>query len=80
MTLAAQQPRPLVVQQLVRDHAVDTAQLHQQRSIAGPLAAAAVAILMVMHLAIALVTYDLLVHVAPVRPAPQAARRRHAGP
>jgi hypothetical protein len=29
----------------------------------------AVAVLMVMHLAIALVTYNLLVHVAPVRPA-----------
>ncbi len=28
----------------------------------------AVAVLMVMHLAIALVTYNLLVHVAPVRP------------
>ena len=31
--------------------------------------AKAVAVLMVMHLAIALVTYNLLVHVAPVRPA-----------
>ena len=29
----------------------------------------AVAVLMVMHLAIALVTYNLLVHLAPVRPA-----------
>jgi hypothetical protein len=29
----------------------------------------AVAVLMVMHLAVALVTYNLLVHVAPVRPA-----------
>ena len=34
----------------------------------------AVAVLMVMHLAIALVTYNLLVHLAPVRPA--AAPRR----
>ena len=31
--------------------------------------AQAVAVLMVMHVAIALVTYNLLVHVAPVRPA-----------
>jgi hypothetical protein len=31
--------------------------------------ARAVAVLMVMHLALALVTYNLLVHVAPVRPA-----------
>jgi len=37
--------------------------LHQDQS------AKAVAVLMVMHLAIALVTYNLLVHVAPVRPA-----------
>jgi hypothetical protein len=32
----------------------------------------AVAVLMVMHLAIALVTYNLLVHVAPVRPPNQS--------
>ncbi len=50
--------------------------LHQGQS------AAAVAVLMVMHLAIALVTYNLAVHVAPVRPAwrrstgPAAGRRR----
>ena len=31
--------------------------------------AGAVAVLMIMHLAIAVVTYNLLVHVAPVRPA-----------
>jgi hypothetical protein len=30
--------------------------------------AAAVAVLMVMHLGIALVTYNALVHLAPVRP------------
>jgi hypothetical protein len=36
----------------------------------------AVAVLMVMHLAIALVTYNLLVHLAPVRP---AAGNRAAG-
>lgn len=33
----------------------------------------AVAVLMVMHLAIALVTYNLLVHLAPVGPAPRQA-------
>jgi hypothetical protein len=32
----------------------------------------AVVVLMVMHLAIALVTYNLLVHAAPVRPQPQS--------
>ena len=44
--------------------------------------AKAVAVLMVMHLAIALVTYNLLVHVAPVRPAaggPPARGSRAAG-
>lgn len=43
----------------------------------------AVAVLMVMHLAIAVVTYNLLVHLAPVRPAsprPPAAHRRPARP
>ncbi len=41
--------------------------------------AEAVAVLMLMHLAIALVTYNLLVRVAPVRPAVPAAREpRHA--
>ncbi len=44
--------------------------LHQGQS------AAAVAVLMVMHLAIALVTYNLVVHLAPVRPA----WRRSTGP
>jgi hypothetical protein len=41
----------------------------------------AVAVLMVMHLAIALVTYNVLVHVAPVRPAAgnHAAGNRAAG-
>ncbi|MGO9216742.1 MAG: DUF6069 family protein [Streptosporangiaceae bacterium] len=34
--------------------------------------AKAVAVLMVMHLAIAVVTYNLLVHIAPVRPASRA--------
>jgi hypothetical protein len=38
----------------------------------------AVAVLMLMHLAIALVTYNLLVHVAPARPAPRAAHRAPA--
>jgi hypothetical protein len=38
----------------------------------------AVAVLMVMHLAIAVVTYNLLVHIAPVRPAPGIAHRRPA--
>jgi hypothetical protein len=38
----------------------------------------AVAVLMVMHLAIALVTYNCLVHVARVRPLPGTARHRHA--
>jgi hypothetical protein len=36
----------------------------------------AVCVLMVMHLAIALITYNLLVHVAPVRRQPQSAERR----
>jgi hypothetical protein len=36
----------------------------------------AVAVLMAMHLAIALVTYNLLVHIAPVRPARALPRRR----
>jgi hypothetical protein len=43
--------------------------------------AKAVAVLMLMHLAIALVTYNLLVHVAPVRqaePAVAPARATHA--
>jgi hypothetical protein len=43
----------------------------------------AVAVLMVMHLAIALVTYNLLVHLAPVRPVTQrqpAASRIEGGP
>lgn len=41
--------------------------------------ARAVAVLMVMHLAIALVTYNLLVRVAPVRePVAAPVRRRHA--
>jgi hypothetical protein len=40
----------------------------------------AVAVLMLMHVAIALVTYNLLVHVAPVRPARRAAHRRAVGP
>jgi len=35
----------------------------------------AVAVLMLMHLAIALVTYNLLVHVAPVRPLRRARRQ-----
>ena len=39
----------------------------------------AVAILMLMHLAIALVTYNLLVHVAPVRPAAGGAGSRGPG-
>jgi hypothetical protein len=38
--------------------------------------ARAVAVLMAMHLAIALVTYNVLVHVAAVRPAPRPARHR----
>ena len=37
-------------------------------------AADAVAVLFVMHLAIALVTYNLLVHLAPTGPAPRQAR------
>ncbi len=36
----------------------------------------AVAILIIMHFAIALVTYNLLVRVAPVRPAREAGQRR----
>jgi len=39
----------------------------------------AVAVLMLMHLAIALVAYNLLVHMAPVRPARRAAHRVPAG-
>jgi Family of unknown function (DUF6069) len=39
----------------------------------------AVAVLMLMHLAIALVTYNLLVHMAPVHPARRAAQRVPAG-
>ncbi len=39
----------------------------------------AVAVLMLMHLAIALVTYNLLVHLAPVRPGP-ARRAAHRAP
>jgi hypothetical protein len=42
--------------------------------------AAAVAVLMVMHLAIALVTYNVLVHGAPVRPAWRRSTRPVAGP
>ena len=38
----------------------------------------AVAVLMVMHLAIALVSYNCLVHVAKVRPVSETARHRHA--
>jgi len=38
----------------------------------------AVAVLMLMHLAIALVTYNLLVHLAPVGPARRAAQREPA--
>jgi Family of unknown function (DUF6069) len=38
----------------------------------------AVAVLMLMHLAIAVVTYNLLVHVAPARPARPAAHRAPA--
>lgn len=37
-----------------------------------------VAVLMVMHLAIALITYNLLVHVAPVREVRRVRRGRHA--
>jgi hypothetical protein len=40
----------------------------------------AVAILMLMHLAIAVVTYNLLVRVAPVRPASRPAAHRRAAP
>jgi hypothetical protein len=40
----------------------------------------AVAVLMLMHLAIALVTYNLLVHVAPVRAVSRPGHRRHAAP
>jgi hypothetical protein len=36
----------------------------------------AVAILMVMHLAIAVVTYNLLVHIAPIRPAARTSQHR----
>jgi hypothetical protein len=39
----------------------------------------AVAVLMVMHLAIALVTYNLLVHLAPPRPGPVPEPRRANG-
>jgi hypothetical protein len=38
----------------------------------------AVAVLMVMHVAIAVVTYNCLVHIAKVRPAEEQARHRHA--
>jgi hypothetical protein len=38
----------------------------------------AVAVLFLMHLAIALVTYNLLVHLAPVRPAHQVSARASA--
>ena len=38
----------------------------------------AVAVLMVMHLAIAVVSYNCLVHVAKVRPLSETARPRHA--
>ena len=41
--------------------------------------AQAVAVLMAMHLAIALITYNLLVHVAPVRPAGPRARQPAVG-
>ncbi len=41
--------------------------------------ARAVAVLMLMHLAIAVVTYNLLVHVAPVRPAAGGAGSRGPG-
>jgi Family of unknown function (DUF6069) len=42
--------------------------------------AQAVAVLMVMHVAIALITYNLLVHLAPVRaPVGRPAARREAG-
>lgn len=41
--------------------------------------ATAVGVLMVMHLAIALVTYNVLVHVAAVRPERQGARHRATG-
>ena len=37
----------------------------------------AVAVLMVMHVAIALVTYNLLVHIAPARPDARVSPRRH---
>jgi hypothetical protein len=40
----------------------------------------AVAVLMVMHLAIALVTYNLLVHLAPTGPAERQARREPGPP
>jgi hypothetical protein len=40
----------------------------------------AVAVLMVMHLAIALVTYNCLVHIAAVRPAVPSAAGSHARP
>ncbi len=39
----------------------------------------AVAVLMLMHLAIALVTYNLLIHLAPVRSASSAPQRAPAG-
>jgi hypothetical protein len=39
----------------------------------------AVAVLMVMHLAIALVTYNVLIYLAPVRPPRPASHRRAAG-
>jgi uncharacterized protein DUF6069 len=40
--------------------------------------ASAVAVLMLMHLAIAVVTYNLLVHLAPVRPADRAVSHHRA--
>lgn len=43
-------------------------------------AANAVAVLMLMHVAIAVVTYNLLVHVAPIRRADRDARRAPAQP
>ena len=39
----------------------------------------AVIVLMVMHLAIALVTYNCLVHIAAIRPGPSGSKQRAAG-
>ena len=39
----------------------------------------AVVVLMVMHLAIALVTYNCLVHIAAIRPGPSESKQRAAG-